>query len=199
MPITIPDGLPAKGILEDERIFALEEDVASKQDIRPLNVLLLNLMPKKIETETQILRLISKSPLQVHVDFMHMGSHASKNTPSDHLVRFYETFDELKGTKYDGLIVTGCRRWSTWRSSGRGRLGRDGAAILDWSRENVFSTLHICWGALAGLYRHFGIRKATLPQKLFGSLSPSAVRRVPVPHQRLRRGVPHASLPPCRL
>lgn len=169
MPITIPDGLPAKGILEDERIFALEEDVASKQDIRPLNVLLLNLMPKKIETETQILRLISKSPLQVHVDFMHMGSHASKNTPSDHLVRFYQTFDELKDTKYDGLIVTGApvehlafEDVDYWDEMRR---------ILDWSRENVFSTLHICWGALAGLYHHYGIRKATLPQKLFGVFS----------------------------
>lgn len=166
MPITIPDGLPAKGILEDERIFALEEDVASKQDIRPLNVLLLNLMPKKIETETQILRLISKSPLQVSLDFMHMGSHESKNTPADHLVRFYQTFDELKDRKYDGLIITGApiehlpfEEVDYWDELCR---------VIDWSRENVFSTMHICWGALAGLYRRYGVPKRMLPAKMFG-------------------------------
>ena len=166
MPITIPNDLPAKNILEDERIFALEEDAAARQDIRPLNVVLLNLMPKKIETETQILRLISKSPLQVHVDFMHMGSHASKNTPADHLVKFYETFDAFKDKKYDGLVITGApiehlafEDVDYWPEMER---------VLDWSRENVFSTIHICWGALAGLYHHYGVGKHPLPQKLFG-------------------------------
>lgn len=166
MPITIPNGLPAKSILEDERIFALEEDAAARQDIRPLNIVLLNLMPKKIETETQILRLISKSPLQVHVDFMHMGSHESKNTPADHLVKFYETFDAFRDKRYDGLIVTGApiehlpfEEVDYWDEL---------TEVLDWSRENVFSTIHICWGALAGLYHHYGVPKVMLEKKLFG-------------------------------
>ncbi len=166
MPITIPDGLPAKSILEDERIFALEEDVAARQNIRPLQIVLLNLMPKKIETETQILRLISKSPIQVNVEFMQMGSHESKNTPADHLVKFYQSFDELKDRKYDGLIVTGApvehlafEDVDYW-----GELCR----VLAWSRTNVFSTMHICWGALAGLYFRYGVHKHTLPSKLSG-------------------------------
>ncbi len=166
MPITIPDGLPAKGILEDERIFALEEDVASRQDIRPLNFVLVNLMPKKIETETQILRLISKSPIQVSMEFMNMSSHESRNTPADHLVKFYRTFDELKGRKFDGMIITGApvetlpfEEVDYWDELCR---------VIDWSHENVFSTLYICWGALAGLYHTWGIPKHNLPEKLFG-------------------------------
>ncbi len=166
MPIIIPDGLPAKGILDDERTFALEENVASKQDIRPLNVLLLNLMPKKIETETQILRLISKSPLQVNLDFMCMSTHESRNTPADHLIKFYDTFDDLKDRRYDGLIVTGApvehldfEAVDYWPEMQR---------ILDWSRSHVYSTLYICWGALAGLYHRYGINKVQLPSKLFG-------------------------------
>ena len=107
MPINIPDGLPAKKILHQERIFALEEEAATEQQIRPLSVAILNLMPTKIETETQILRLISKSPLQVSCDFMRVSSHESKNTSEDHLVKFYQTFDELKSNNYDGLIITG--------------------------------------------------------------------------------------------
>ena len=107
MPINIPNGLPAKAILESEKIFALEEDIAKKQDIRPLKVAILNLMPKKIETETQILRLISKSPLQVDIDFMKVSSHRSKNTSADHLVKFYDNFDVLRRNYYDGLIITG--------------------------------------------------------------------------------------------
>ena len=169
MPLIVPDGLPAKSILDDERTFALEENVAKKQDIRPLHVLLLNLMPKKIETETQILRLISKSPLQVDMDFMCMSSHESRNTPADHLVKFYETFETLRDRRYDGLIVTGApiehlpfEQVDYW-----GEL----AEVLDWSRSHVYSTLHICWGALAGLYRHYGIGKVTLPSKLFGVFS----------------------------
>lgn len=166
MPITIPDGLPAKGILEDERIFALEEDIAAKQNIRPLQMILVNLMPKKIETETQILRLISKSPIQVNFEFMQMASHQSHNTPADHLVKFYRTFDELSDRKYDGMIITGApveemafEDVDYWDEICR---------IFDWSRENVFSTIHICWGALAGLYHGWGIRKRNFSEKLFG-------------------------------
>lgn len=166
MPINIPDGLPAKGILDDERIFALEENAAKRQDIRPLKVVLLNLMPKKIETETQILRLISKSALQVDLDFMTVGSHESRNTPSDHLVKFYEKFDNLKDRRYDGLIVTGApvehlpfEEVDYWDEL---------CGIFEWSRSHVYSTVHICWGALAGLYYHYGIPKVMLPSKLFG-------------------------------
>lgn len=166
MPIIVPDGLPAKDILDDERTFALEENVAQKQDIRPLNVLLLNLMPKKIETETQILRLISKSPLQVNMDFMCMSTHESRNTPADHLVKFYETFDALRDRSYDGLIVTGApiehlpfEQVDYWPEL---------CEVFAWSRSHVYSTLYICWGALAGLYYHYGINKVALPSKMFG-------------------------------
>lgn len=166
MPINIPNGLPAKEILEGEKIFALEEDVAKKQDIRPLKIVILNLMPKKIETETQILRLISKSPLQVDIDFMKISSHVSKNTSEDHLVKFYDDFKTLKENYYDGLIITGApvehlafEDVDYWKEL---------CDIMEWSKHHVFSTLHICWGAQAGLYYHFGIQKHLLPEKMFG-------------------------------
>ena len=166
MPINIPTGLPAKEILDDERIFALEENVASKQHMRPLRVVLLNLMPKKIETETQILRLISKSPLQVDMDFMCMASHESKNTPHDHLVKFYDTFEAFRNRRYDALVITGApveemdfEDVDYWDEL---------VEVMKWSRTNVYSTLHICWGALAGLYFHHGVNKVALPSKLFG-------------------------------
>ncbi|MBR2836574.1 MAG: homoserine O-succinyltransferase [Coriobacteriales bacterium] len=166
MPINVPDGLPAKEILDNERIFALEENVALRQNIRPLDVALLNLMPKKIETETQILRLLSKSPIQVNVDFMTVSSHESRNTPQDHLVKFYDTFDHLKDNRYDALIVTGAPVEQLdfddvdyWNEL---------CDIFDWSRTNVYSTLFICWGALAALYHYYGIRKINMPSKLFG-------------------------------
>lgn len=166
MPINIPDGLPAKGILEDERIFALEEDAASRQDVRPLDIVLVNLMPKKIETETQFLRLISKSPIQVNVEFMHMSSHQSRNTPGDHLMKFYQTPDRLAHRRFDGMVVTGApvesmpfEQVDYWDEL---------CGLLDWSRGHVFSTMHVCWGALAGLYHDWGIPKRDLPQKLFG-------------------------------
>ena len=169
MPIFVPDGLPAKGILDSERTFALEENVAQRQDIRPLNVLLLNLMPKKIETETQILRLISKSPLQVNLDFMCMSTHQSRNTPADHLVKFYDTFDALRDRSYDGLIVTGApvehlpfEQVDYWDEL---------CEVLDWSRSHVYSSLYICWGALAALYHCYGVGKVPLPSKLFGVFS----------------------------
>ena len=166
MPINVPDGLPAKSILDDERIFALEENVARKQNIRPLNIVLLNLMPKKIETETQILRLLSKSPIQVDLEFMTTASHESRNTPQDHLVKFYDTFENLGAKNYDAMIVTGAPVEQLdfddvdyWDELCR---------IFDWSRGHVYSTMYICWGALAGLYRNFGIDKVQLPSKLFG-------------------------------
>ncbi len=166
MPINIPDGLPAKTILQQERIFALEEEVASHQRIRPLRLVILNLMPTKIETETQILRLISKSPLQVSCDFMRVSSHESKNTSADHLVKFYDTFDAFRNQNYDGLIVTGApvehlpfTEVDYWDEL---------CEIMDWSREHVFSTMYLCWGAMAGLYHFYGIPKRQLPAKLFG-------------------------------
>jgi len=166
MPINIPDGLPAKKILHTERIFALEEEVAATQQIRPLRVAILNLMPTKVETETQILRLISKSPLQVSCDFMRVSSHESTHVSQDHLVKFYDTFDCFRDKNYDGLIVTGApveqmafEDVDYWNEF---------CDIVDWSQGHVFSTMYLCWGALAGLYHLYGIPKKDLPSKLFG-------------------------------
>ncbi|MBR2681739.1 MAG: homoserine O-succinyltransferase [Atopobiaceae bacterium] len=166
MPINIPDGLPAKKILHEERIFALEEEVAQHQDVRPLNIVILNLMPTKIETETQILRLISKSPLQVSCDFMRVSSHESKNVSADHLVKFYETFDSFRDKNYDGLIVTGApvehlpfTAVDYWDEL---------CEIIEWSQRHVFSTMYLCWGAMAALYHLYGIPKKQLGAKLFG-------------------------------
>lgn len=166
MPINILNGLPAKEILESEKIFALEEDVARKQDIRPLRIAILNLMPKKIETETQILRLISKSPLQVDIDFIKVSNHVSKNTSADHLLKFYDDFSMLKENHYDGLIITGApvehleyEDVDYWQEL---------CTIMEWSKSHVYSTVHICWGAQAGLYYHYGIQKHLLPHKVFG-------------------------------
>lgn len=166
MPINIPDGLPAKRILHDERIFALEEEIAQHQQIRPLKVVILNLMPTKVETETQILRLISKSPLQVSCDFMRVSSHESTHVSADHLVKFYDTFDTYKDNFYDGLIITGApvehlnyEDVDYWEEFCR---------IVDWSQEHVLSTMYLCWGAMAGLYHLYQIPKVELPSKLFG-------------------------------
>ena len=165
MPINIPDGLPAKRILQQERIFALEEDVARKQQIRPLRVALLNLMPTKIETETQILRLISKSPIQVSVDFMRVSSHEATHA-ADHLVKFYDTFDDLKSNNYDGLIITGApveqmpfESVDYWDELCR---------IFEWSKTNVYSSFFVCWGAQAALYYKYGLKKYQLDKKMFG-------------------------------
>lgn len=166
MPINIPDGLPAKTTLHQEHIFALEEEAANRQDIRPLRVAILNLMPKKIETETQILRLISKSPLQVDIDFMRVSSHESTHVSADHLVKFYAPFSELEHNNYDGLIVTGApveqmpfEQVDYWDELCR---------IIDWSQEHVFSTMSLCWGALAMLWHLHGVPKRQLGSKLFG-------------------------------
>lgn len=166
MPINIPNGLPAKDILESEKIFAIEDESAQRQHIRPIRIVILNLMPKKIETETQILRLISKSPLQVDIDLMRISTHESKNTSKDHLVKFYSTFEELKENYYDGMIITGApvelieyEEVDYWDEL---------CQIMDWSTHHVLSTMHICWGAQAGLYYHYGIQKQILPEKKFG-------------------------------
>ncbi|MBP0959471.1 MAG: homoserine O-succinyltransferase [Oscillospiraceae bacterium] len=166
MPIKIPSNLPAFSTLQEERIFVMSDDRAEHQDIRPLKIAILNLMPKKIETETQILRLLSNTPIQVDIDFVQTKSHVSKNTSQDHLVKFYTTFDEIKNNRYDGMIITGApveqiefEEVDYWAEL---------CEILDWTRTNVFSTLHICWGAQAGLYRHYNIPKYALPKKMFG-------------------------------
>ena len=166
MPINIPDALPAKDILESEKIFAIEDKSAHRQRIRPLKIVILNLMPKKIETETQILRLISKSALQVDIDFMMVKNHISKNTSQDHLVKFYTYFEKLKNNYYDGMIITGApvehleyEDVDYWNEL---------EEIMEWSKTHDYSTLHICWGAQAGLYYHYGVQKHILPEKVFG-------------------------------
>ena len=166
MPIKIPSNLPAFSTLQEERIFVMPDDRAEHQDIRPLKIAILNLMPKKIETETQILRLLSNTPIQVDIDFVQTKSHVSKNTSQDHLVKFYTTFDEIRNNRYDGMIITGApveqidlEEVDYWEEL---------CEILDWTRTNVFSTLHICWGAQAGLYRHYNVPKYALPKKMFG-------------------------------
>ncbi|SBV93680.1 homoserine transsuccinylase [uncultured Eubacteriales bacterium] len=166
MPIRVPDSLPARAVLEGENIFVMTEHRALHQDIRPLNVLILNLMPTKIVTETQLLRKLSNTPLQIHVNLLRTSSYVSQHTDSDHLESFYTTFDQIKGQKYDGLIITGAPvenlefdQVDYWEEL---------CEIMEWSKTHVHSTLHICWGAQAGLYYYYGIEKRTLPKKLFG-------------------------------
>lgn len=166
MPIEIPNNLPAAHILESENIFVMYEDRAYTQDIRPLKVLLLNLMPTKVVTETQLLRLLGNSPLQVEVDFMYTASHTPTHTSQEHLIKFYETFDTIQSRNYDGMIITGApveqmpfEEVTYWDEL---------CQIMEWSKKHVYSTLHICWGAQAGLYYHYGIPKYALPEKMFG-------------------------------
>lgn len=166
MPIKIEKSLPAVDILKKENIFVMDSDRASHQDIRPIKILILNLMPQKIVTETQLLRLLANTPLQLEVEFLYMASHESKNTHSDHLEQFYKTFDQVKDSYFDGLIVTGAPvenlpfeavdYWSELVS------------VLEWSNNHVFSTLHICWGAQAGLYARYGVQKHNMNRKLSG-------------------------------
>ena len=166
MPIKIPNDLPATAILNEENIFVITETRAITQDIRPLKIAILNLMPTKIETETQFVRLLGNSPLQVELELLHTKTHRSKNISEEHLLNFYKTFDEVKGQKFDGLIITGApveqmefeevEYWEELKE------------IMEWSKTNVTSTLHICWGAQAGLYYHYGIPKYPLEKKLFG-------------------------------
>jgi homoserine O-succinyltransferase len=182
MPIKIPDNLPAKEILNQENIFTMDESVAYHQDIRPLRIALLNLMPTKETTETQLLRLIGNTPLQVEFVLLHPKTHTSKNTSVEHLELFYKTFDDIKEEKLDGMIITGApveqmefEDVNYWEEL---------TQILNWSKENVTSTLHICWAAQAGLYHHFGVRKFALDNKIFGVFP----HTVEVPNTKLLRG-----------
>jgi len=166
MPIQIPNDLPATGILQNENIFVMPEDRAISQDIRPLEIVVLNLMPTKVVTETQLSRLLGNTPLQVHLELMHTTSHKAKNVSQEHLVTFYKSFDELKDRKFDGMVITGApvenlefEDVDYWDELCR---------IMEWSKTNVHSTFHICWGAQAGLYYHYGIQKKPLDEKMFG-------------------------------
>ncbi len=166
MPIKIPNALPARKTLEGENIFVMSEKRACSQDIRPLKIAILNLMPTKIITETQILRLLGNSPLQVEITLLKTKSYVSKNTSSAHLENFYKTFDEVKTEKFDGLVITGApvekmdfNDVDYWDEL---------TEIMEWSKTHVWSTFHICWGAQAGLYYHYGIEKHDLPEKVFG-------------------------------
>jgi homoserine O-succinyltransferase len=192
MPIKIPDNLPATEILTNENVFVMNEKRAYTQDIRPLRIAILNLMPLKSVTETQLLRLLGNSPLQVEIILLNPDSHVSKNTSQEHLANFYNTFEDIKDQKFDGLIITGApvelleyENLIYWKEL---------QEIMDWSRHNVFSTLHICVGAQAGLYHHFGVPKYPLDAKMFG-VFPHTVNKKNVP---LLRGfddeffVPHS-------
>ena len=166
MPIKISNELPAKSFLEQENVFVMTEDRANSQDIRPLKILILNLMPTKIATETQILRLLSNTPLQVDIELMQTVTHVSKNTSQEHLTKFYKSFDEVKHEKFDGMIVTGApveqmefEEVDYWDEL---------CEIFEWAKTNVYSTFYICWGAQAGLYYHYGLKKYPLKEKMFG-------------------------------
>jgi homoserine O-succinyltransferase len=182
MPIKVPDHLPAKEILAGENIFVMDESVAYHQDIRPLRIAILNLMPTKETTETQLLRLIGNTPLQLEAVLLHPKTHLSKNTSPDHLESFYKTFDDIKDQMYDGFIITGApvehldyedvTYWEELKE------------IMDWTVSNVTSTLHICWGAQAGLYHHFGVPKYPLEGKMFGVFT----HGISKPNTKLLRG-----------
>ena len=166
MPIQIPNDLPAAETLKNENIFVMNQTRAETQHIRPLEIVLLNLMPTKIVTETQLSRVLGNTPLQVHLELMMISSHKSKNTPEEHLLSFYKTFDELKERKFDGMVITGApvenlpfEEVDYWDELVR---------IMEWSKTHVHSTFHICRAAPAGLYYHYGIQKHLLPEKLFG-------------------------------
>ncbi len=166
MPIKIPNDLPAVKTLESENIFVMTETRAITQDIRPLRILILNLMPKKVETETQLARLLGNTPLQVEMELIHTKSHQSKNVAEDHLLAFYKTFDDVRKEKFDGMVITGApvenmpfEEVEYWQEL---------CEIMEWSKTHVHSTFHICWGAQAGLYYHYGIQKRQVPEKIFG-------------------------------
>ncbi len=190
MPICIPNELPAFKVLEGENIFVMPENRAMHQDIRPLKIAILNLMPKKIETETQLLRLLGNTPLQVEIDLLQTKTHTSKNTPGDHLLNFYKTFDDVKDCRFDGLVITGApveqmpfEEVDYWDEL---------CAIMEWSKTNVQSVLHICWGAQAGLYYHYRIKKYPLEKKRFGIFE----HRLLDPNHKLVRGFDETFLAP---
>ena len=175
MPICIPNDLPAAKTLNEENIFIMPQSRATSQDIRPLEILVLNLMPTKVATETQLARLLGNTPLQVSLHFIHTRSHESKNTAPEHLFQFYKVFDEVSHRKFDGLVITGApieqlpfEEVEYWDELCR---------IMEWSKTHVYSTFHICWGAQAGLYYHYGIPKYDLPEKLFGVFPHRVERR----------------------
>lgn len=183
MPINVPKLLPARSILEKENIFLMEKDRATTQDIRPLNILILNLMPDKERTETQLLRLLSNSPLQVSVDFIHTETYQSKNVQKSHLEKFYLTFSEIKDKRYDGMIVTGApieqldfEQVDYWNEL---------VTIMDWASEHVTSTLYICWGAQAALYHHYHITKSDRINKISGVFTHQLIE----PTNKLVRGI----------
>jgi len=166
VPINIPKGLPARERLRKEKIFVMDDERARTQDIRPLNIAIINLMPEKERTELQLLRLLGNTPLQVNVTFLHMATHVSKNVSKSHLDSFYYTFDDIKDRRFDGLIITGApiehlpfEKVNYWDEL---------VTIMEWSKQNVTSVLHICWGAQAALYHHYGIDKYELPKKCYG-------------------------------
>ena len=192
MPLNIPVTLPAVDALRGENIFVMDSERASSQEIRPLKLLILNLMPIKVTTETDLIRLLSNSPLQIELDFLHMESHTSKNTPIEHLMSFYKTFDEVKKSNYDGMIITGApveqmpfEEVNYWPEI---------TAIFDWAQKHVTSTFFICWAAQAGMYHHYGIPKYPLDSKMFGVFE----HKTHNPHNPIFRGfddvfyVPHS-------
>jgi homoserine O-succinyltransferase len=183
MPINIPDGLPAFSALEEENIFVMKETRANSQDIRPLKIAILNLMPTKVETEIQLMRLLSNTPLQIDITLLIPATHRSKNTSHDYLERFYKKFDDIKDTNIDGLIITGApledlefEDVDYWPEL---------CTIMDWSKRHVTTTVYICWASLAGLYHHYGIPKRSLPAKKAGIFD----YRNLMPGEPLMRGI----------
>jgi homoserine O-succinyltransferase len=182
MPVKIPDSLPDMGILESENIFVMGENRALHQDIRPLRLAILNLMPTKIVTETQLLRLLGNSPLQVEIELLHMESHESRNTPAEHLLEHYSSFSEVREQNFDGLIITGApveqmpfEEVDYWPEL---------VDVMDWARTHIYSTFYVCWGAQAGLYHYYGVPKYPLDEKMFGVFP----HRLNVQFERLARG-----------
>jgi homoserine O-succinyltransferase len=190
MPINIPSTLPARAILNQENVFVMSEDRAQRQNIRPLRVAILNLMPTKIETETQLLRLLGNTSLQVEVTLLHTATHESRDTKADHLLTHYETFETVRNQKFDGLVITGApvenlpfEEVDYWPEL---------CQIMDWAETNVYSTFHIAWGAQAGLYHRYGIPKYPLPTKIFGVFE----HRMLIPTEKLFRGFDDVFLAP---
>jgi len=176
MPIKVPDNLPAKEILQNEHIFVMDESRAYHQDIRPLKIVILNLMPKKQETEVQLLRLIGNTPLQIEITLMRTESHVSKNVSAEYLTAYYDTFNNVRGEHFDGMIITGApvedmpfEQVNYWDELSR---------VFEWTKDNVTSTLHICWGAQAALYYRYGVEKRPLPRKMFGVFTHNITRHV---------------------
>ncbi len=190
MPVNIPKTLPARAILEQENVFVMTEERAVRQDIRPLRVAILNLMPTKIQTETQLLRLLGNTSLQVEVTLLHTATHESKNTDAEHLLNHYDTFEGVRNQKFDGMVITGAPvetlpfddvdYWPELRK------------IMDWADTNVFSTFYVCWGAQAGLYHRYGVPKYALPKKMFGVFEHSNL----APTEKLMRGFDDIFLAP---